>query len=129
MKKSAYLKTAKGNKPQGKESPAPAPAEFKLIGKPTPRIDGKLVVTGRARYTHDVYFKDILYAKILRSPFASAEVVAVDLSAAQSLPGVKAVLKLKEGRGKYEGEQVAAVAAVSERTAEEALKLIRVEYR
>jgi xanthine dehydrogenase YagR molybdenum-binding subunit len=129
MKKNAYLKVAKGNKPQGKETPAPAPAEFKLIGKPTPRVDGKLVVTGRAMYTHDIFFKDMLYAKILRSPHASAEIVAVDLSAAQSLPGVKAVLKLKEGRVKYEGEQIAAVAAVSEKTAEEAIKLIKVEYR
>ena len=129
MKKSAYLETAKGNKTQGKESPAPAPAEFKLIGKPTPRVDGKLVVTGRATYTHDIFFKDMLYAKILRSPHASAEVVSIDLSAAQSLPGVKAVIKLKDGRVKYEGEQVAAVAAVSEKTAEEAIKLIRVEYR
>jgi len=129
MKKTAYLETAKGNRPQGKESPAPAPAEFKLIGQPTPRVDGKLVVTGRATYTHDIFFKDMLYAKILRSPHASTEVVSIDLSAVQSLPGVKAVLKLKDGRVKYEGEQVAAVAAVSERTAEEAIKLIRVEYR
>jgi xanthine dehydrogenase YagR molybdenum-binding subunit len=129
MKKNAYLKMAIGNKPQGKETPAPAPSEFKLIGKPTPRVDGKLVVTGRAMYTHDIFFKDMLYAKILRSPHASAEITAIDLSAAQSLPGVKAVLKLKEGRVKYEGEQVAAVAAVSEKTAEEALKLIKVEYR
>jgi xanthine dehydrogenase YagR molybdenum-binding subunit len=128
MKKNAYLKVAAGNKPQGKETPAPAPAEFKLIGKPTPRVDGKLVVTGRAMYTHDIFFKDMLYAKILRSPYASAEVAAVDLSAAQNLPGVKAVLKLKEGRVKYEGEQIAAVAAVNEKTAEEALKLIKVDY-
>jgi CO/xanthine dehydrogenase Mo-binding subunit len=129
MKNTAYIKAARGNRPQGKESPAPVPPEFKLIGKPTPRIDGKLVVTGRATYTHDVFLKDMLYAKILRSPHASAEVVAVDLSAAQGLPGVKAALKLKEGRVKYEGEQIAAVAAVSEKTAEEALKLIKVEYR
>jgi len=129
MKKNAYLKMAIGNKPQGKETPAPAPSEFRLIGKPTPRVDGKLVVTGRAMYTHDIFFKDMLYAKILRSPYASAEVAAVDLSAAQNLPGVKAVLKLKEGRVKYEGEQIAAVAAVSEKTAEEALKLIKVDYR
>jgi xanthine dehydrogenase YagR molybdenum-binding subunit len=129
MKNNAYLKMAAGSKPQGKEMPAPAPAEFKLIGKPTPRVDGKLVVTGRAMYTHDVFFKDMLYAKILRSPHASAEIVAIDVSAAQSLPGVKAVLKLKEGRIKYEGEQIAAVAAISEKTAEEAIKLIKVEYR
>jgi xanthine dehydrogenase YagR molybdenum-binding subunit len=129
MKKNAYLKMAAGSKPQGKETPAAPPAEFKIIGRPTPRVDGKLVVTGRATYTHDIFFKDMLYAKILRSPHASAEIVTVDISEAQNLPGVKAVLKLKEGRVNYEGEQIAAVAATSEKTAEEALKLIKVEYR
>ena len=103
--------------------------EFKIIGRPTPRVDGKLIVTGRAEYTHDLFFKDMLYAKILRSPYASAEVISLDLSQAKSLPGVRAVLKLKEGRVKYEGEQVAAVAAEDERTAEEALKLIKVDYK
>ena len=103
--------------------------EFKIIGRPTPRVDGKLIVTGRAEYTHDLFFKDMLYAKILRSPYASAEVIGLDLSQAKSLPGVRAVLKLKEGRVKYEGEQIAAVAAEDERTAEEALKLIKVDYR
>src|SRR4030065_2243348 len=89
MKKNAYLKMPAGIKPQGQETPAPAPSEFKLIGKPTPRVDGKLVVTGRAMYTHDIFFKDMLYAKILRSPHASAEITAIHLSAAQSLPGAK----------------------------------------
>jgi xanthine dehydrogenase YagR molybdenum-binding subunit len=129
MRKVAYLKTAKGPIPQAKETPAPPAAEFKIIGQPTPRVDGKLVVTGRAMYTHDFFFKDMLFAKILRSPHASAEVVSVDLSAARDFPGVKAVLQLKEGKVKYEGEQVAAVAATSEKAAEEVLKLIKVEYR
>jgi xanthine dehydrogenase YagR molybdenum-binding subunit len=102
--------------------------EFKIIGRPTPRVDGKLIVTGRAEYTHDLSFEDMLYGKILRSPCASAEIIGLDLSRAKSLPGVIAVLKLKEGRVKYEGEQVAAVAAEDERTAEEALKLIKVDY-
>ena len=129
MRKVAYLKTAKGPRPQAKETPAPPTSEFKIIGKPTPRVDGKLVVTGRAMYTHDLFFKDMLFAKILRSPHASAEIAALDLSAARELPGVKAVLHLKEGRVKYEGEQVAAVAATSEKIAKEALELIKVEYR
>jgi xanthine dehydrogenase YagR molybdenum-binding subunit len=129
MKTTDYLKAARGERPQGKDTPAAAPAEFKIIGRPTPRVDGNLVVTGRATYTHDIFLKDMLYAKILRSPYASAEIAAVDLGAAQSLPGVKAALRLKEGRVKYEGDPVAAVAAVSEKIAEEAIKLIKVEYR
>ncbi len=103
--------------------------EFKIIGRPTPRVDGKLVVTGKAKYTHDLSFEDMLYAKILRSPYASAEIIGMDLSQVRSLPGVLAVLQLKEGRVKYEGEQVAAVAAEDEKTAERALKLIKVDYK
>jgi xanthine dehydrogenase YagR molybdenum-binding subunit len=127
--KLADLEMAKGTIPQEKGAPAPPQPNFKLIGQPTPRIDGKLVVTGRAQYTHDLFFKDMLIGKILRSPYASAEIISLDLAPAQNLPGVKAVLKLKDGRINYEGQQVAAVAAVDERTAEEALKLIKVEYR
>jgi xanthine dehydrogenase YagR molybdenum-binding subunit len=123
------MEFARGQEPRGKEQPPQPAQDFRIIGRPTPRIDGRLIVTGRAKYTHDLFFKDMLYAKILRSPYASAEIVSLDLSQAQALPGVKAVLKLKEGRVKYEGEQVAAVAAIDEETAEEALRLIKVEYK
>jgi len=106
-----YLKTAKGKEPQGKETTLQAQPDFKLIGRPTQRVDGRLVVTGQAQYTHDIQFEDMLIGKILRSPYAAAEIINLDLSPAQSLPGVKAVLKLNDGRLKYEGEQIAAVAA------------------
>jgi xanthine dehydrogenase YagR molybdenum-binding subunit len=122
-------------RPQGGQAGAPAPAappkpsEFKLIGKPVPRIDGRMVVTGAARYTHDLAFDAMLFGKILRSPHACADIVSLDLSAAQALPGVKAALRLKEDRIRWAGEPIAAVAAVSERRAEEALALIKVEYK
>lgn len=110
-------------------APSPEEDEFKIIGKPFPRIDGEKIVTGRALYTQDIKLRGMLYGKILRSPHACAEVVSVDLSKAESMPGVKAVLELKKGKVQYAGEQVAAVAAKDEKTAEEALKLINVEYK
>jgi len=110
-------------------APSPEKDKFEIIGKSTPRIDGKKIVTGRAPYTHDIKFRGMLYGKILRSPHACAEITSIDLSSAQSLPGVKAAIKLKKGRVRYAGEQVAAVAAADERTAEQALKLIKVEYK
>jgi xanthine dehydrogenase YagR molybdenum-binding subunit len=125
----AYLEEAKGKEPWGQEAPAPEKPDFKIIGRPTTRIDGKLIVTGRAKYTHDIALKDMVYGKILRSPHAAAEIVSLDLSRAKDLPGVLAVLQLKEGRVNYEGEQVAAVAAVDEKTAEEALQAIQAEYK
>ncbi len=124
-----YLEEAKGKEPQGQEMPSAPREEFKILGAQTPRVDGRLIVTGKARYTHDIFFDNMLYGKILRSPYPSAEILSVDSSAAQSYPGVKAVIKLKEGQVKYEGEPIAAVAAVSEKAAEEALPLLKVEMR
>ncbi len=112
--------------------PAPQveePQDFKHIGGRTPRLDGHKIVTGSAPYTQDIKLRGMLIGKILRSPHAKAEIVSVDLNAAKSLKGVKAVLQLAEGRVDFAGEQVAAVAAVDERTAEDALALIRVEYK
>ena len=120
--------------PQGNPAAAPKPAlstpgGFKHIGAATPRVDGRMIVTGQARYTHDLFFDDMLIGAILRSPYACADVVSIDLGPALALPGVKAALKLKEGRVRWAGEQIAAVAAVDEATAEEALGLIKVEYK
>ena len=103
--------------------------DYRHIGKATPRVDGREVVTGRARYTQDIKLRDMLIGKILRSPHAAAEVVSIDLAPAQALPGVMATIKLAEGKVRYAGQQVAAVAAVDERTAEKALALIKVDYR
>ncbi len=106
-------------------------SEFKIIGKYTPKIDGEKIVTGKAPYTHDINIKGMLCGKMLRSPYACAEILSMDLSKAQGHPGVKAVIPLKAEGGKvnYAGQEVAAVAAVDEKTAEEALDLIHVEYK
>ncbi len=111
------------------QTPALKPADYRCIGKLTSRVDGREVVSGRAKYTHDVKLVGMLIGKILRSPRAAAEVVSIDLAPALALPGVAAAVKLAEGRVRYAGEQVAAVAAVDERTAEKALGLIKVEYK
>lgn len=114
--------------PQPKETPSPEKERFTIISGYTPRVDGDQVVTGKAPFTHDLNLRGLLYGKILRSPHACAQIVSVDLSKAQKLPGVKAVLQLKKGKVHYAGEQVAAVAAVDEFTAEKALEMIKVEY-
>jgi len=118
---------------QAAKPAAPAPEgkapEYKYIGKSISRIDGREIVTGRAKYTHDIKLRGMLIGKILRSPRAAAEVVSIDLAPALAVPGVKAALKLAEGQVRYAGQQVAAVAAVDEKTAEKALALIKVEYK
>ena len=115
-------------KPAAAPPEAKAP-EYRHIGKPTRRIDGREVVTGRATYTQDVKLQGMLIGKILRSPHAAAEVVSIDLAPALALPGVLGAVRLADSKVRYAGQQVAAVAAVDERTAEKALALIKVEYK
>lgn len=107
----------------------PEGVDFKIIGGYTQRIDGKKIVTGSAPYTHDIKLRGMLHGKVLRSPHACAEIVSINLDEARNHPGVKAAIPLKEGKVQYAGEQVAAVAAVDEKTADEALKRIRIDYK
>jgi xanthine dehydrogenase YagR molybdenum-binding subunit len=124
----AYLEQAAKQEGQA-EAVSAAPGEFRYVGQKITRVDGRLIVTGKAPYTHDLHFEGMLYGKILRSPHAAAEVVSVDLSPALRLPGVMAAVKLTSGRVRYIGEPIAAVAAVDEATAAAAAQLIQVEYK
>lgn len=126
-----------------------------LIGKRIPRIGSVDKVLGRAQYTADIVLPNMLYGKVLRSPYPHAKILNIDTSKAERLLGVKAVVTGKQdtprrpdGRPgvfgivpntrdhvllpidkvRYVGEEVAAVAAVDEDTAEEAIELIEVQY-
>ena len=104
--------------------------EHTLINHHLRRLDAPEKVTGRAKYTYDVHVPGMLYGRILTSPHASAKVTALDTSRAEAMVGVKAVVKLyEEAKGlKYEGDPVAAVAAVSPEVAEDALRAIKITY-
>ncbi|MCL5961431.1 MAG: molybdopterin-dependent oxidoreductase, partial [Chloroflexi bacterium] len=120
--------------------------ELSVIGKPLPRIDAVRKVTGEAIYGGDVVLPGMLHGKILRSPFPHARILNVDASRAKRLPGVKAVITGRDTPGipfgmavadeqilaidkaRYIGDEIAAVAAIDEDTALEALDLIVVEY-
>ncbi|MGF1583260.1 MAG: xanthine dehydrogenase family protein molybdopterin-binding subunit [Gemmataceae bacterium] len=129
---------------------------YKVIGTRPIRHDGVDKVTGRAMYGADLNLPGMLHGRILRSPIAHGYIRGIDTSAAEALPGVEAVVtcadlaepgdriaELGEGAVKlndlssntlartkvlYKGHAVAAVAATSPHIAEEALKLIKVDY-
>ena len=101
-----------------------------LIGKRISRVDSPLKVSGRAKYTYDYIAPGMLFGKILRSPYAHCRVISIDTSAAEKMPGVKAVLVV-QGPGtniQWAGDEVVAVAAVDERVAEDAARAIQVKY-
>ena len=124
---------------------------YRVVGKGLPRIDGPAKATGKAIYTVDVNLPGMLHGKMLRSPYPHARIISIDTSAAEKLPGVKLIMTGQDVREVryafvdtprypadeqplavdkvcYIGDEVAAVAAVSEAVAEKALSLIKVDY-
>ncbi|MGD9033898.1 MAG: xanthine dehydrogenase family protein molybdopterin-binding subunit [Desulfobacteraceae bacterium] len=120
---------------------------YSVIGKRQPMIDGIAKASGDAKYTADLELPGMLMGKMLRSPYPHARVLNVDAGKAMALRGVKSVVTGTHIPGKkygffrsrrdetgitsiarYIGDPVAAVAAVDEETALEALDLIRVDY-
>ncbi len=130
--------------------------KFKVIGTRPIRHDGADKVTGRALYGADLFLAGMLHGKILRSPHAHAKIKKIDVSKALALPGVEAIATgadfpeaanrivdlgegainlshlsqncLAHGKALYRGHAVAAVAAINAHVAEEACRLIQVEY-
>ncbi|MBI4272040.1 MAG: xanthine dehydrogenase family protein molybdopterin-binding subunit [Candidatus Rokubacteria bacterium] len=121
---------------------------LRVVGQSVPRIDALEKVTGRARYVTDLELPGMLYAALLRSPWAHARIVRIDAAAARALPGVRAVVTgadltwcdpyfgpafrdrpiLAIDVVRYEGEPVAAVVAEDAEVAARALALVEVEY-
>jgi xanthine dehydrogenase molybdenum-binding subunit len=115
---------------------------FAVVGRAVPRLGLAEKVRGQARYTADLKRPGMLYGRVLRSPHAHARIVHIDTAEAERLPGVHAVLTHRDvpqvridadllpldPELRFVGDEVAAVAADSEAIAEDALRLIRVEY-
>ena len=128
-------------------------SDFKFVGTRPNRPDGMDKVTGRAKFGADMYAPGMLHGAILRSPHAHAKINKLDVSRAEKLKGVKAIVtradfskKINFTSGKdletwnvlenimagekvlYDGHAVAAVAATSALVARDAIKLIEVQY-
>lgn len=121
-------------------------SQLDIVGKSFPQIAAQGKATGKTKFVTDLVLPRMLYGRVLRSPYAHAKILSIDTRHAASLPGVKAVVtyedtpKIKFGprsedwtifasdKARFYGDEVAAVAAVDEDTAEEALELIRVQY-
>lgn len=123
-----------------------SPLTGHAIGRRVPLIDGIEKVTGKAKYTADLGAEDCLCGRILRSPVSHGRIIRLDTSKAAALPGVAAIVTgedcsltygvipiamneypMARDKVRYRGEAVAAVAAISEVIAEQALALIELE--
>ena len=138
------------------DAPKTETPEYKVLGTRPIRHDGADKVTGRAIYGNDVQLTGLLFGRVLRSPHGHANIRSIDVSEAEKLPGVFAVVTSKDmgqleekmaelGEGAvnlahlswnvlarekvlYQGHAIAAVAASSVHVAQEAIKRIKVDY-
>jgi CO/xanthine dehydrogenase Mo-binding subunit len=120
--------------------------ELDIVGKSYPQIDAMEKAMGKTKFVTDLVLPRMLFGRVLRSPLPHAKIKSIDTSRAETLAGVKAVATYADTPGikfgprsedwtifaddkaRFCGDEIAAVAAVDEDTAEEALELIRVEY-
>jgi 4-hydroxybenzoyl-CoA reductase alpha subunit len=115
------------------------------VGQSLPAVNAREKVLGTAVFVADVQLPQMLHGKVLRSPYPHARIVHIDIDRARRIPGVRAIVTgadtphaagifvkdehvLAVDRVRFVGEEVAAVAAVDESTALEAVEAIRVEY-
>ncbi len=121
-------------------------SDLHIVGKSCPQIDALEKTMGKTRFVSDLVLPNMLHGRILRSPHPHARIRYMDTSRAEALPGVKAVATYADTPGikfgprtadwtifakdtvRFCGDEVAAVAAIDEDIAEEALDLINVEY-
>jgi len=114
--------------------PADAPpawgvdAKLDVVGKDHTRLDARAKVTGAAKYSYDRRFEGMVYARMLRSPHAAAQVTVIDLNGIQTMAGVVHVEAYEDKRIRYSGDAVVAVAAETEEILDDALARIKVEY-
>jgi 4-hydroxybenzoyl-CoA reductase alpha subunit len=122
---------------------------FSVVGKNIPKVDAIAKATGFARFVADIELPGMLIGKILRSSLPHAKIVNIDTNKAEKLRGVKAVIKasdtpkikfcayvglpankmpLQDDKVRFIGDEIAAVAAIDEDVAQEALDLIEVDY-
>ena len=108
----------------------PEAKQRSLIGKRVSRLDGPDKVSGKAKYSSDLKRPGMLFGRFLRCPYAHAKLVSLDVSAAERVPGVKAVMTLKEPGAEIQWalDEIAVVAAENEQIAEDALRKIKVKY-
>ena len=108
----------------------PEASKRSLIGKRISRLDGPEKVSGKAKYTYDLKRPGMLYGKMVRCPHAHAKVSSIDTSAAEKMPGVKAVKIIQDPGSEIQwaGDGVVVVAATEEHLAEDAARAVKVTY-
>jgi xanthine dehydrogenase YagR molybdenum-binding subunit len=125
-----HIETRRVKVPDGDAPPWDATTVHAIVGTDVDRVDGLLKASGRAKYSYDVTFPGLLQGMILRSPVARGKLTQLELDDARTMPGVAAVIALKEvgNRVRFVGDEIAAVAAPTLDLCRDAIERIRAGY-
>ncbi len=110
--------------------PWDANTKLRHVGGDLDRVDGLAKATGRAKYTFDVTFPGLLQAMLVHAPIARGRLTALDLEAAARMPGIAAVVALKEvgAQVRFVGDVVAAIAGTNLNLVRDAVEQVRASY-
>jgi xanthine dehydrogenase YagR molybdenum-binding subunit len=116
--------------PDGDAPPWDADTKFAVVGTDVDRVDGLLKASGRAKYSYDVTFPGMLYGMILRANIARGKLTGLELDDAKTMPGVAAVIAIKQvgHKVRFVGDEIAAVAATTLDQCRDAIEKIRASY-
>ena len=140
------LQTKEREVPKDEPPPLGPNSELMYIGKPTERYDGPAKAMGKGKYTADINLPGMLYARMVDASIPHGKIVSIDTSAAEKVPGVRAVHVIEHVYGvaelrdpsletpsrypviRYAGQPIAGVAAISQQIANDAARLVKVQY-
>ncbi|HTL29278.1 MAG TPA: molybdopterin cofactor-binding domain-containing protein, partial [Tepidisphaeraceae bacterium] len=129
--------------PANEAPPLPINEKLAVIGKPTPRLDGRAKVTGAAKYTADISLPGMLFAKLITSTVPHATIKSIDTSAAEKHPAFRGIHMLDRDRSaaqteeekndkwprvRYVGQPLGAVCAPTQAQADEIARLVKITY-
>src|SRR5262249_26366501 len=108
----------------------PAPDQRKYIGRRIGRVAGLSKSTGQAKDTYDYSNKGLLYGAFVRCPYAHARITNIDTTAAEEMPGVRAIEIVQKPGSEihWAGDEIVAIAAVDEPTVRDAVRAVKVDY-
>jgi len=114
----------------GDAPPWDANTKYTFVGSDHDRVDGIAKATGRAKYSYDVTFPGMLHAIVVRSTVARGKLTALDLDAAKAMPGIAAVIALKDvgKRVRFVGDAIAAIAGTDQHRVRDAAEKVKAAY-
>ncbi|HWB55060.1 MAG TPA: molybdopterin cofactor-binding domain-containing protein, partial [Tepidisphaeraceae bacterium] len=121
------LKTVERDTPTDQPPAMQINEKLSVVGKPATRLDGRLKVTGAAKYSADIRLPGMVYAYMITSPVPAGKINSIDTRTAERMPGVAGVHILEGKTLRYAGQPIGAIAAATPMLAEEAVRKVKLD--